>query len=73
MIDILEALKAERERLRQQTETVESAIAIYTGQATGKYKRKGKMTAAGRAKISKAQKARWALKRKADKSKGKAS
>jgi len=59
MADILEALKDEQRRLKQQTETVEAAIALYSGNA-GTHRGKRRMSAAARAKIAKAQKARWA-------------
>jgi hypothetical protein len=77
-MDILAALKQEEakwkkqaEEARQQLETVRAAMKLFTGKTTGK--RGGKkrvMSAAARAKISKATKERWA-KFRAAKAKGK--
>jgi hypothetical protein len=65
-MDILAALKQEEAKFqkqmevaRQQLETVRMAIKVYTRDLTGIKPRK-KMSAAARARISKATKARWA-------------
>jgi hypothetical protein len=69
-MDILKALKQERDRLRQRLKGVEGAIVALNGshpdmsraQITSHkgVNRKRTMSAAGRAKISKLTKARWA-------------
>ena len=73
-MDILAALKREEEKLQKQADTVRAAIKILGGRVTSSGKRIGrkkrKMSAATRAKISKATKARWA-KFRAEKAKGK--
>jgi hypothetical protein len=82
-MDILMALKQERARLQQQLKGVEGAIAALNGSYPAVSRgqiashkgvaRKRTMSAAGRAKISKLTKARWAKFRaeKAKKGKGK--
>ncbi|PYT73909.1 MAG: hypothetical protein DMG39_05110 [Acidobacteria bacterium] len=73
-MDILAALKREEAKLQKQADTVRAAIKILGGRVTSSGKRIGrkkrKMSAATRAKISKATKARWA-KFRAEKAKGK--
>jgi len=73
-MDILAALKREEAKLQKQTDTVRAAIKILAGRVTSSGKRIGRkkrvMSAATRAKISKATKARWA-KLRAAKAKGK--
>ena len=73
-MDILAALKREEAKLQKQTDTVRAAIKILAGRVTSSGKRIGRkkrvMSAATRAKISKATKARWA-KFRAEKAKGK--
>ena len=69
-MDILLALKQERGRLQQQLKGIEGAILALTGSQSvlsrpqvansSGVNRKRKMSAAGRAKISKLTKARWA-------------
>jgi hypothetical protein len=69
-MDILAALKQERERLRQQLKGVDGAILALNGSHPAASRaqvpnlkrlgRKRTMSAAGRAKISKLTKARWA-------------
>ena len=57
-------MKREEAKLQEQADTVRAAIKILGGRATSSGKRIGrkkrKMSAAARAKISKATKARWA-------------
>jgi len=73
-MDILAALKREEEKLQKQADTVRAAIKILGGRVTSSGKRIGrkkrKMSAAMRAKIGKATKARW-VKFRAEKKKGK--
>ena len=78
-MDILAALKQEEakwkkqaEEARQQLETVRAAMKLFSGKTTRKRTggKKRVMSAAARAKISKATKARWA-KFRAAKAKGK--
>ena len=73
-MDILAALKREEAKLQKQADTVRAAIKILGGRVTSSGKRIGrkkrKMSAATRAKISKATKARWA-KLRAEKAKAK--
>jgi hypothetical protein len=71
MADLLDALRSELSRLEQQTETVKAAIAVYSGQSSAEPKKKGTMSTAARAKISNAQKARWANVRAKKAGKGK--
>ena len=72
-MDILKALKTEESKFRHQLETIQDAIKILGGNSSvveGNGRRKKRhwhMSAAAKARISKAQKARWAAKRKADK------
>ncbi len=78
-MDILAALRQEEAKwekqvctAQQQLETVRAAIKLFVGKPTGKRtgEKKRVMSAAARAKISKATKARWA-KFRAAKAKGK--
>ncbi|PYT97972.1 MAG: hypothetical protein DMG38_17880 [Acidobacteria bacterium] len=73
-MDILAALKREETKLQKQADTVRAAIKILAGRVAGSGKRIGRkkrvMSAATKAKISKATKARWA-KLRAAKAKGK--
>ena len=73
-MNILAALKREEAKLQKQADTVRAAIKILAGRVTGSGKRIGKkkrnMSAAARARIGKATKARWA-KLRAEKAKGK--
>jgi hypothetical protein len=64
-VNILQALKKEATRFqkqidsaRQQLETVQAAIGLLGGKATGKRKRR--VSKAARAKMARAQRARWA-------------
>jgi hypothetical protein len=66
-MDILVALKQEEIKLQRQLKGIQGAIASLNGSSSGSkmltrtaMTRKRTMTAAGRAKISKATKARWA-------------
>ena len=73
-MDILAALKREEAKLQKQADAVRAAIKVLAGRVTSSSKRIGRkkrvMSAATRAKISKATKARWA-KLRAAKAKGK--
>src|SRR5437667_4546393 len=73
-MDILAALKREEAKLQKQADTVRAAIKVLGGGVTSSGKRIGRkkrvMSAAARARISKATKARWA-KFRAAKAKGK--
>jgi hypothetical protein len=78
-MDILAALRQEEakwkkqsEQARQQLEIVQAAMKLFRGKTTGKRtgRKKRVMSAAARAKISKATKERWA-KIRAAKAKGK--
>jgi len=73
-MDILAALKREEAKLQKQADTVRAAIKILAGRVARSGKRIGRkkrvMSAATKAKISKATKARWA-KLRAAKAKGK--
>ena len=73
-MDILAALKREEAKLQKQADTVRAAIKILAGRVTSSGKRIGRkkrvMSAAARARIGKATKARWA-KLRAERAKGK--
>lgn len=56
---VIQQLKQERDRLARQIEGISAAIAAF-GSAFGKGTRRGKISAAGRARIAAAQRARWA-------------
>jgi hypothetical protein len=60
MGDIVQALKKERERLTNQIEGISAALSAFSA-AYGKQNGvRGKMSAAGRARIAEAQRRRWA-------------
>ena len=62
-MDILSALKTEESKLQQQLETIHAAMRILSGKNTvsrGKRGKKRRMSASARARIAKAQRARWA-------------
>jgi hypothetical protein len=63
-MDILAALKREEAKLQKQADTVRAAIKVLGGGVTSSGKRVGRkkrvMSAAARARIAKAQRARWA-------------
>ena len=62
-MDILSALKSEASKLQQQLETLNSAMKILGGKnsvSRGKRGKKWHMSASARARIAKAQRARWA-------------
>ena len=65
-MDVLKALKAEESKFRHQLETIQDAIKILGGNGSRgvegngrRNKRHWHMSAAAKARISKAQKARW--------------
>ena len=68
-MDISKALKGEESKLLKKAQAIRAAIDMLgensSGNQTGR--KKWHMSAAARARISKAQKARWAAKRKANK------
>ena len=72
-MDILKALKGEESKLLKKAQAIRAAIDMLGGNSSGvegngrRKKRHWHMSAAAKARISKAQKARWAAKRKADK------
>lgn len=66
-MDILAALKNERSKLQQQLNTVDAAIKLFLGQNGAGRGKKRHVSASARAKMSKAQKARWAKTRAAKK------
>ena len=53
-------LKKERDRAAKQVERLDAALAALDGDAYGKRKGRGKLSAAARARIAAAQRARWA-------------
>ena len=61
-MDTLSALKTEASKLQQQLDTLNSAVKILGGEnSVGRGRRKGwHMSASAKARIAKAQKARWA-------------
>jgi hypothetical protein len=66
-MNILSALKSEASKLQQQLDTVNAAIKILGGKnSVGRHKKR-QVSASARAKMSKAQKARWAKTRAAKK------
>jgi hypothetical protein len=74
-MDLIGALKQEESRLQQQLTAVQGAITALNGTgetavSTGRSRGKRTMSAAGRARISRATKARWA-KFRAEQSKAK--
>ena len=72
-MDILKALKGEESKLLKKAQAVRAAMDILGGNSSGaegsgrRKRRHWHMSAAAKARISKAQKARWAAKRKAEK------
>ena len=60
-MDIIEVLKAERDKAAQQVDALDTAIRALSGLSSTRVSHgPGKMSAAARARISAAQKARWA-------------
>ena len=62
-MDILSALKTEESKLQQQLDTIHAAMRILGGKnsvSRGKRGKKRRLSASARARIAKAQKARWA-------------
>ena len=62
-MDILSALKSEASKVQQQLNTINAAMKILGGKnsvSRGKRGKKRRMSASARARIAKAQKARWA-------------
>ena len=69
-MDIVSALKSEASKLQKQLNGINSAIKILGGKNSvsgGKHPKKRRLSASARAKIAKAQKARWAKVRAAKK------
>ena len=66
-MDILSALKGEASKLQQQLDTVHAAIKVLGGKNGFVGHRKRRVSASARAKMSRAQKARWAKSRAARK------
>ena len=70
-MDILKALQGEESKLVKKAQAIRAAMDILGGKSSGvegngkRKKRHWHMSAAAKARISKAQKARWAAKRKA--------
>jgi hypothetical protein len=62
IIDALSALKAEQQQLESRIKQLSAAIVSLGGvsKRSGRGNRKGNMSAAGRARIAAAQRARWA-------------
>jgi hypothetical protein len=58
--DIVEQLKRERNRVQQQLTGLNAALAAFAGVYNGTTAARRKMSAAGRARIAAAQRARWA-------------
>ena len=67
--DIMEQLHTERERIERQLVGVNAAITAFAGVYKGAKptRKRGRISAAGRAKIAAAQRKRWAKFRKAKK------
>ena len=62
-MNIVSALKSEASKLQQQLDTIHSAMKILSGKnsvSRGKRGKNRRMSASGRARIAKAQRARWA-------------
>ena len=59
-MNILAALKAEASKLQQQLDTLNSAMKVLGEQNSVRRPKKRRMSASARARIAKAQKARWA-------------
>ena len=70
-MDILKALQGEESKLLKKAHTIRAAIDMLGGNSSGVEgngrRKHHKMSRAGRAAISKAQRARWAAKRKGEK------
>ena len=67
-MDITSALKNERSKLQKQLDALDSAIKILGGKnSVGRGKKKRRLSASARARIARAQKARWAKVRAAKK------
>lgn len=66
-MDILSALKGQASKLQQQLDTVNAAIQALGGRNGVVRHRKRRVSASARAKMSRAQKARWAKSRAAKK------
>ena len=68
-MDILQALKGEESKLLKKAQAIRAAIDTLGENSSGNRtaRKKWHMSAAAKARISKAQRARWAAKRKADK------
>src|SRR5260370_10981421 len=60
MSGVVQQLKKERERAHKQVQCIDEALAALAGFSSNGSSRRHKMSAAGRRKISFAQKARWA-------------
>ena len=59
-MDIASALKGQASKLQQQLDTVNAAIEVLGGKSGVVRHRKRRVSASARAKMSRAQKARWA-------------
>lgn len=66
-MDILSALKSQASKLEQQLDTVNAAIHVLGGKNSVARHKKRRVSASARAKMSRAQKARWAKTRAAKK------
>ena len=68
-MDILKALKGEESKLLKKAQAIRAAMEILDGNNSGNRtgRKKWHMSAAAKARISRAQKARWAATRKAEK------
>ena len=66
-MDILSALRGQASKLQQQLDTVNAAIKVLGGKNGVAGHRKRRVSADARAKMSRAQKARWAKSRAAKK------
>jgi len=66
-MNILSALKGEASKLQQQLDTVNAAIKTLGGKNSAAGHKKRRVSASARAKMSRAQKARWAKTRAAKK------
>ena len=62
-MDMLSALKGQASKLQQQLDTVNAAIKVLGGKNRVARHRKRRVSASARAKMSRAQKARWAKSR----------
>jgi hypothetical protein len=59
-MNIIATLRQEESRLKQQLSAVQNAIAALNGGSPVVTRRRGKLSAAGRARIAQAARARWA-------------